>query len=49
MGHENEVNERGERYVWLNRTVADRLGAMRGPSESYTDVIMRLWAANERA
>jgi hypothetical protein len=49
VGYENEVNERGERYVWLNRTGADRLGAMRGPGESYSDVIMRLWAVNERA
>jgi hypothetical protein len=41
-GYENEVNERGERVVWFNRTVADRLGAMRGPGESYSDVILRI-------
>jgi hypothetical protein len=46
MGYENEANERGERYVWLNRTVADRLGAMRGPGESYSDVILRIARAD---
>jgi hypothetical protein len=37
VGYENEVNERGERYVWLEDAMADRLGAMRGPGESYSD------------
>ena len=40
-------NERGERVVWLEWV--DRLGVMRGPGESYSDAIMRLWVANERA
>jgi hypothetical protein len=31
-----------ERYVWLAPNVVDRLGAMRGPGESYSDVILRL-------
>jgi hypothetical protein len=43
MGYEAEPNERGERLIWL----ADRLAAMRGPGESYSDVIMRL-ATTER-
>jgi hypothetical protein len=42
-------NERGERVVWLEEVWVDRLGVMRGPGESYSDAIMRLWAANERA
>jgi hypothetical protein len=29
VGYENEVNERGERYVWLEPTVVNRLRAMR--------------------
>ena len=37
VGYENEVNERGERYVWLEDAMADRLSAMRGPGESYSD------------
>jgi len=36
-----EANERGERYVWLEDAMADRLGAIRGPGESYSDVIIR--------
>jgi hypothetical protein len=41
-GFENAVNEKGERLVWLDRAVVDRLGALRGPGESYSDVILRL-------
>jgi hypothetical protein len=33
---------KGERLVWLAATVVDRLAAMRGPGESYSDVILRL-------
>ena len=36
------ANERGERYVWLAPNVVNRLRAMRGPGESYSDVILRL-------
>jgi hypothetical protein len=39
-------NERGERVVWLEEVWVDRLGAMRRPSESYSDVIMRMARAN---
>jgi hypothetical protein len=42
VGYENATNDRGERYVWLEPYVVDRLAAMRGPGESYSDVIMRL-------
>ena len=45
----HKANERGERTVWLEEAMADRLGAMRGPEEDYSAVILRLWAANERA
>ena len=37
-------NERGERTVWLEEVWVDRLGAMRGPGESFSDVILRLAA-----
>jgi hypothetical protein len=40
--YENKTNERGERYVWLEEVWVNRLGAMRGPSESYSDAILRL-------
>jgi hypothetical protein len=45
VGYENETSERGERLIWLDRAVVARLKAMRGPGESYSDVIIRLAAA----
>jgi hypothetical protein len=42
VGFENATNEKGERYVWLPPNVVDRLKAMRGPGESYSDIILRL-------
>jgi hypothetical protein len=42
--YENEINERGERLIWLDPTVVNRLRALRGPGESYSDVILRLAA-----
>jgi hypothetical protein len=42
VGYENATNEKGERLVWLERSVVDRLRSLRGPGESYSDVIMRL-------
>lgn len=44
VGVDPEANERGERTIRLNRMVADRLGAMRGPGESIDDVILRIAA-----
>jgi hypothetical protein len=38
------ANERGEKLVWLEDAMADRLGAMRKPGESYGDVILRIAA-----
>jgi hypothetical protein len=40
VGFENEVNERGERLIWLDRDVVGRLRSMRGPGESFSDVIL---------
>jgi hypothetical protein len=42
VGYENETNERGERLIWLPRAVLDKLNFLRGPGESYSDVIIRL-------
>jgi hypothetical protein len=42
VNFENATNEKGERLVWLDRAVVDRLRALRGPGESYSDVILRL-------
>ena len=34
--------DRGDVVIWLDQATVDRLGAMRGPAESYDDVILRL-------
>jgi hypothetical protein len=44
VGYENQTNERGERLIWLDHAMVNRLRAMRGPGESYSDVILRLVA-----
>ncbi len=44
VGYKNELNERGERLIWLDWLVLNRLRAMRGPGESYSDVILRIVA-----
>jgi hypothetical protein len=36
--YENEVDEKGERVIWLGPHVVNRLAAMRRPGESYSDV-----------
>jgi hypothetical protein len=42
VGFENATNEKGERLIWLEPSMVDRLRAMRGPGESYSDVFLRL-------
>jgi hypothetical protein len=41
VGFENKVNEKGERLIWLEPSMVDRLRSLRGPGESYSDVILR--------
>ena len=41
---EPQPDGRGEVRIWLDRKYVDRLKAMRGPGESYSDVILRLAA-----
>jgi hypothetical protein len=42
VAYEVETNAEGKRLIWIERMWADKLGAMRGPGESYSDVIIRL-------
>jgi hypothetical protein len=42
VSFENKTDEQGQRLIWLDRAMVDRLRAMRGPGESYSDVILRL-------
>lgn len=39
---ERDPDAMGERQIWLDRAVVDRLSAARGPGETYSDVILRL-------
>jgi hypothetical protein len=41
-----QTDRRGLISIWLDREFVDRLGQMRGPGESYSDVILRLARAN---
>jgi hypothetical protein len=42
VGYKNKTDEQGQQLIWLDRAVVDRLRAMRGPGETYSDVILRL-------
>jgi hypothetical protein len=43
-GFENEVNKNGERLIWLDRSVVQRLNHLPDPSETMSDVILRFLA-----
>jgi hypothetical protein len=42
VGYENKTNEQGQRLIWLDHAVVARLRALRGPGESFSDVILRI-------
>jgi hypothetical protein len=42
VAYEREPDANGERRIWLEPRFVDRLRAMRGPGETYSDVILRL-------
>ena len=44
VGYENATNEKGERLIWLDPSMVDRLRSLRGSGESYSDVILRVVA-----
>jgi hypothetical protein len=46
---EAQTNATGERPIWLDVRVVDRLSALRGPGESYSEVILRLAAVGQEA
>jgi len=49
VGYENGPNENGEKLIWLAPNVVNRLRAMRGPGESYGDVISRRAVIDRRS
>ena len=42
VGVQQERAPNGDHYVWLDPRFVDRVRAMRGPGESYSDVILRV-------
>jgi hypothetical protein len=42
FGNMSFENKTDDRLIWLDRAVVDRLRALRGARESYSDVILRL-------
>ena len=46
-GYENAVNEKGERLIWLERRMLDKLNSHRRAGETYSDVILGVAAEVE--
>ena len=44
MSFENKINENGDRLIWLERRMLDKLRSHRRAGESYSDVILRVAA-----
>ena len=42
VNYEAKTNAKGERLIWLEERWINRLSALRRPSDSYSDVILRL-------
>ncbi len=42
VGYESELTPNGERLIWLEERRINKLGAIRMPGESYSDVILWL-------
>ena len=47
VGYEAEVGANGERLIWLAPNVIDRLKALRGPGEIYSDMILIMAGSGE--
>jgi transposase len=45
VAFEQELNQHGQRHIWIDDREADKLAAMYGPGESVSDVILRIAAA----
>jgi hypothetical protein len=44
MSFENKIDENGDRLIWLERRMLDKLRSYRRAGESYSDVIRRVAA-----
>jgi hypothetical protein len=45
VGFEPGLDAKGQRLIWVEAAVVGRLAGMRGPGEDYSDVILRVAAA----
>jgi hypothetical protein len=45
-GAPRSIGPDGQMRIWLDRRIVDGLRALRGPGESYSDVILRLAASS---
>jgi hypothetical protein len=45
---ERDPNDNGDQLIWLEPQVVNKLRALRGPGQSYSEVIMRLVEAEAR-
>lgn len=45
VGFENKSAANGDWFIWLDHSTVAKLKALRGPGESYSDVILRVAAA----
>jgi hypothetical protein len=43
-GYENKLDENGNRLIWIERRMLDKLNSHRRPGESYSDVTLRVAA-----
>jgi hypothetical protein len=48
VSFENATNEKGERLIWLESNLVDRLRYLRGSGERLSNVILRLASEGER-
>jgi hypothetical protein len=46
---ERQTDDKGKRFIWLERHFVNKLRLLRGPGESYPDVILRPAAGGNRA
>jgi hypothetical protein len=49
VGYEAEPTATGEFMIWVERIALDKLTRLRGPGESYSDVILRLVEMESRS
>ena len=47
VGNEPQRDRNGDYFVWLDERTVNQLGALRGPGDSYSHVIIRLFVGRD--